>query len=122
MIFMTQFFLTTASFIFLLIFASGVTYLARIWRIPSTVALVALGMILAFVATHGILPFIDDFELTSDILFYVFLPILLFESAYSIRYKDLLRNIRSVSALAVVSLIISAFVIGILLRYIFGWF
>lgn len=118
---MTTFFLSTASFIFLLIFASGITYLARIWRIPSTVALVALGMILAFVATRGILPFIDDFELTSDMLFYVFLPILLFESAYSIRYKDILRNIRSISALAIVSLIISAFTIAVLLQYIFGW-
>ncbi len=118
---MSQFFLSTAAFIVLLILASGVTYIARLWKIPSTVALVTLGMILAFAAKHGFLPFIDDFELTSDILFYVFLPILLFESAYSIRYKELLRNIRSISALAIVSLIISAFIIAFLLQHVLGW-
>ena len=78
-------------------------------------------MLIAYGAKYGIIPFIDDFELTPELLFYVFLPILLFESAYTVRYKELLRNIRSISALAIVSLIISAFCIAIGLQYIFGW-
>ncbi len=120
-IFMSIFFLSTASFILLLMVAAGVSYLAKYWKIPSTAALVAAGMLIAFAAKNGIIPFIDDFELTPDILFYVFLPILLFESAYTIRYKELLRNIRSISALAVVSLIISAFFIAFILQYILWW-
>jgi CPA1 family monovalent cation:H+ antiporter len=78
-------------------------------------------MIIAYGAKYSVTPFIDDFELTPDLLFYVFLPILLFESAYTIRYKELLRNIRSISALAIVSLIISAFCIAIVLHFVFGW-
>lgn len=78
-------------------------------------------MCIAFLANRGFLSFIDDFELTSDMLFYVFLPILLFESAYTIRYKELLRNIRSISALAIISLIVSAFVIAFLLQFILGF-
>lgn len=119
--FMSTFFLSTASFIFLLLIASGSTYLARLWKIPVTVTLVAAGMMVAFFASNGIFAFMDDFEMTPDILFYVFLPILLFESAYNIKYKDLLRNIRSVSALAIISLTISAFFIAGALFLIFSW-
>lgn len=119
--YMSIFFLSTASFIVLLMVASGVSYLARRWKLPSTAVLVAAGMLIAYGAKYGIIPFIDDFELTPELLFYVFLPILLFESAYTVRYKELLRNIRSISALAIVSLIISAFCIAIGLQYIFGW-
>lgn len=45
-------------------------------------------------------------------LLYIFLPILLFEAAYNIGYKDFFRNIRSISTLAVFSLIISAVLIA----------
>lgn len=118
---MSFFFFSAASFILLLMISSWVTYFAKKVKIPSTVALVALGMCIAFLANRGFLSFIDDFELTSDMLFYVFLPILLFESAYTIRYKELLRNIRSISALAIISLIVSAFVIAFLLQFILGF-
>lgn len=53
------------------------------------------------------------FKLTSDILFYIFLPILLFESAYNINYRALIKNIRAVSTLAISSLIFSAFLTAI---------
>lgn len=119
--YMSIFFLSTASFIVLLVIASGVSYLAKRWKLPATAVLVAAGMLIAYGAKYGIIPFIDDFELTPELLFYVFLPILLFESAYTIRYKELLRNIRSISALAIISLIVSAFCIAIGLQYIFGW-
>lgn len=116
---MSDFFLVTSSFIVLLVASSGFAYLAKLWKIPATVALVTLGMLLALLAKFQAFSFLDDFELSSDILFYVFLPILLFESAYEIRYKELLRNIRSISALAVISLIISAFFIAIVIHWIF---
>ncbi len=63
----------------------------------------------------------DDFELNSDILFYILLPILLFESAYNIRYTDLLKNIYAITTLSIVSLFISAFVVAILLYYVLGF-
>jgi hypothetical protein len=46
--------------------------------------------------------FLDDFVLTPDVLFYIFLPILLFESAYNIKYKQLISNWKSISILSVV--------------------
>lgn len=116
---MSTFFLSAASFIFLLMIAAGVSYWAKKLKIPPTAALVAVGMLMALGANHHILPFIDDFELTPDLLFYAFLPILLFESAYQIRYSELVRNIRSISALSIASLILSAFFIAVVLKVIF---
>lgn len=114
---MSTFFLSTLSFVILLVMAAGVSYWAKKVKIPATVALVAAGILVAVAAKSKALGFLDDFQLTPDILFYVFLPILLFESAYNVRYKELLRNIRSVALLSVVSLVISAFFVGFALRY-----
>jgi monovalent cation:H+ antiporter, CPA1 family len=46
--------------------------------------------------------FINHFELTPDVLFYVFLPILIFESAYNINYRQLLKSWKSITMLAVI--------------------
>jgi CPA1 family monovalent cation:H+ antiporter len=46
--------------------------------------------------------FINDFKLTPDILFFVFLPVLLFEAAYNINYRHMLANWKSISLLAIV--------------------
>ncbi|MFC1797953.1 cation:proton antiporter [Patescibacteria group bacterium] len=43
----------------------------------------------------------DDFKLTPDVLFFVFLPVLLFEAAYNINYRQLLSNWKAISALAI---------------------
>lgn len=118
---MSPFFLSAASFVCLTVLAGLVSYRAGHWKFPATVALVAVGMLVALAARSGPLAFIDDFALTPDVLFYIFLPILLFESAYGIRYKELLRNIRSITLLSVVSLVISAFFVGFALKYVLGF-
>jgi len=74
--------------------------------------LVFVGLLLVPLSNFPLFSFIDDFKLTPDILFYVFLPILLFESAYNINYKQLLANWRSIGMLAVFGLLMSAFVIA----------
>ncbi|MDR2640197.1 MAG: cation:proton antiporter [Candidatus Peribacteria bacterium] len=43
----------------------------------------------------------NHFKLTPELLFYVFLPILLFESAYNINYRQLLKNYKVISLLAI---------------------
>jgi len=119
---MDSFLLVALSFISLLLIASGVYIVSEKTKFPYTVALVSVGIGLAFIAKIPGLSFIDDFELTPAILLYIFLPILLFESAYNIRYKELLRNIRSISLLAVVSLSISALVIAFVFQWVLALF
>ena len=105
---MNSFLLSTLSAIALLSIAVIVAIIAKRFRFPYTVALVGCGMAIAFLADYPLFAFIDDFKLTPEMLLYVFLPILLFEAAYNIGYKDFFRNIKSISALAVISLIVSA--------------
>lgn len=115
---MNSFLLSALSAIFLLLAASGTYVLSKKFRFPYTVALVAIGMALAGASTaFPTVGFLDDFRLTPEVLLYVFLPILLFESAYNIPYKDLLKNARSVSLLAIVSLVFSAGLVGVGLKF-----
>ena len=109
---MNAFLLTTLSAITLLSLSVAVAMVAKRFRFPYMVALVGFGMLLAYVARVPVFSFVDDFQLTPGVLLYVFLPILLFEAAYNIGYKDFFRNIKTISALAVGSLLISAVLIG----------
>ena len=114
---------TTLSFLSLLLVVSITFTLAKRHRLPYTVLLVAVGILIGTLAPMipG-LEYIDDFELTPDILLYVFLPVLLFESAYNLKFRDLVNNIGSISLLAVISLIVSACLIGGGIYWIFMLF
>lgn len=111
---------TTLSIISLLLIASITFTLATRYRLPYTVLLVAVGILIwTFAPMVPGLWFLDNFELTPDILLYVFLPVLLFESAYNLKFRDLINNIWSISLLAVASLFLSACIIGWGIYYAF---
>ncbi len=103
-------FIFKALSLLLLLVASTLSFLlARKLRFPYTLFLVLVGSVLAFASHLPQMHFISAFKLTPEILFYVFLPTLLFEAAYNIKLKRLLENIRAISLLAVFGLLISAF-------------
>lgn len=108
--------------LFVLLAVASVTYFAAArLKVPYTVLLVAVGLLLVPVADIPLFAFLKDFQLTPELLFYVFLPILIFESAYNIRVRKLQDNVVSISALAVVSLLISTAFIAVVLHYLFAW-
>lgn len=114
---------TTLSFLSLLLIAGVSFTIASRYKLPYTVLLVAVGILIGEIAPHiPWLAFLDDFSLTPEILLYVFLPILLFESAYNIRFRDMMNNLGSISLLSVVSLFVSALIIGTGLYFLFGFF
>jgi Na+:H+ antiporter len=82
-------------------------------RVPYTVMLVIVGSLLVPLSKIEFFSFIDSFELTPELLFFVFLPILIFESAYNIKISNMLGNIRAISLLAIIGLLVSTFFIGI---------
>jgi len=94
----------------LLVIASGVNLLAKKLKLPYTIMLFIVGI--ALVPLSSFLPILGDFMLTPDLLFYVFLPILIFESAYNIKYELLYKNRLTIWSLATVGLLISALGIG----------
>jgi CPA1 family monovalent cation:H+ antiporter len=65
--------------------------------------------------------FISSFKLTPELLFFVFLPILIFESAYNMNLRNVTENIYSIGLLAVIGLIISTVFIGVAGYYVFKW-
>ncbi len=74
--------------------------------------LVIIGILLVPLSNVGIFSFIDHFKLTPDILFFVFLPALLFEASYKIQYKKLIADWRAIGMMSVVWVTISSLIIG----------
>ncbi|MEO7112776.1 MAG: sodium:proton antiporter [Polyangiaceae bacterium] len=82
--------------------ATAVAIAARHVKIPYTVALVLGGLALG--ATH----FAHDVHLTKELLFTVFLPGLVFEASYHLKFSDFRAN-----AVAIVSLAVPGVVVAI---------
>lgn len=111
-------FLSATLSLFFLLTISVFTYiLSKKINFPYTVLLLIVGLLL--IPLSNIFPFINDFDLTPDILFYVFLPILIFESAYNMNYRQVIKNWKSISSLAIFGLLISAVLIAVWMYFIF---
>ncbi|MBT3727503.1 hypothetical protein HOF65_04735 [bacterium] len=95
--FMTQ----TLSVLFLLIVCCFTYIFSKKINFPYTVLLVIIGIILVPISKLEFFGFIDDFKLTPDLLFFVFLPVLLFEASYNINYRQLLVNWKTIFSLSV---------------------
>jgi len=109
----------TLSILFLL-FVSCLAYIfSKKINFPYTVLLVLVGLLLVPLSHVEIFSFIDDFQLTPDILFFVFLPVLLFESAYNINYRHIIQSWKTISSLAIFWLLISAVLIAFGLFFVF---
>jgi CPA1 family monovalent cation:H+ antiporter len=114
--------ITSLLSLFVLLALSCLTYFAATrLKTPYTVLLVAVGLLLVPVSDISMFAFLKDFKLTPELLFYLFLPILIFESAYNIRMQKLQENIVSISALAIISLLISAVAVALALFYLLDW-
>ncbi len=97
---------------FMLAISSVSLFIAQRIKVPHTVFLVGIGVILASLASLPYLGFLDDLSLTPELLFFIFLPTLIFESAYNINIKHLTKDAPIISILALVSLTLSTFLIG----------
>ena len=99
--------------IFTLMFISlGVNVLALKFRVPYTVLLVIAGSLLVPLSKFQLFSFITSFQLTPELLFFVFLPVLIFESAYNIKVRNIRENQIAIGLLAIVGLLVSTIFIG----------
>ncbi len=87
--------------ILLLAAATAVAIAARRLKIPYTVALVLAGLGL------GATRLIEGVHLTRDLLYSVFLPGLIFEAAYHLKFSEFRANARAISALAVPGVVVA---------------
>jgi CPA1 family monovalent cation:H+ antiporter len=92
--------------IWLLIIVTSVAMVVRKIKLPYTVALVIAGLVL------GLFHIITGIHLTPELLFFLFLPALLFEAAFHLDIRDFLKNAWAIVILAVPGVILSMLVVG----------
>lgn len=81
--------------------------------IPYTVFLVILGVLFGWSArTWENLEPLLEFQLTPELVLFLFLPALIFESAFNLDARKLIKDLAPVMVLAIPALLISTFVIG----------
>ncbi len=89
--------------------------------VPFTALLVLLGIGLGWLGQHWQpLHILQELRLSPDLVFFVFLPALIFESGYSLDSRQLLKDITPVLMLAVPALLLSTALIGLGLWGILG--
>lgn len=103
----------------LLLVSLVVFLLSKKLRIPYTVLLVIAGSLLVPISHIPFFSFITSFELTPELLFFVFLPILIFESAYNMNFRSITENIVSIGMLAIFGLLVSTLFVGVAGYYVF---
>ncbi len=103
----------------LMLLSLAVFLLARKLRVPYTVLLVLAGSALVPISKIEFFSYITSFHLTPELLFFVFLPILIFESAYNMNIRNLTENIHAIGLLAVLGLIVSTVFVGVVGYYVF---
>lgn len=97
----------------------GISSLAIFWakraKLPHTVFLVIIGIALGVLAEIPFFEFFREFHLTPELLFFLLLPTLIFESAYNMNARRLVEDTKIVLILSILSLVVSTAVIGLLL-------
>ncbi len=95
------------TFIVLFSIASAVAIAVSRTRVPYTIALVVVGLVV------GSLNIVEPPRLTKELLFSLFLPGLIFEAAYNIHIVELRRAWRTVAALAGPGVIVAIVLTGL---------
>jgi CPA1 family monovalent cation:H+ antiporter len=99
----------------LLIVACLMAMISRRFRLPYSVGLVAAGVGIAYLPTAPAIP------LSRDLIFYVFLPPLVFEAALQLEWKPFRRELPITLLLALAGVAIAASVVAAGMHWIIGW-
>jgi len=94
------------TFLILLIITSAVAMLTKKINLPYTIVLVTIGLIL------GYLKIINAPHLSKDMLYYIFLPPLIFQTAIHLNFNDLKRDFPVILTLVIPGVVLSTIVTG----------
>jgi CPA1 family monovalent cation:H+ antiporter len=113
-------FLHGTIWIFLLLTLATVIYpLSKKVKLPYAVLLLSAGFILQQASSLFMTGFVA-FEFSADMVFFVFLPTLIFESAYHINLRHFRGLFKEIAGLAIIGLLISILITGFGLQYVIG--
>jgi CPA1 family monovalent cation:H+ antiporter len=96
--------------VILLLIASGVAVVARRLRVPYTVGLVIIGLVITLLNPQ-------QMEFTPQIIMLLLVPPLVFEAAFHIRFDDLRRDFWLILLLAVPGVILTTLLVGWLVSW-----
>lgn len=106
----------------LMVIAAALSSFSKRFKIPFTVSLVVAGALLAALADRiSLLAPIGALEITPEAVFFVFLPTLIFQSAFHLDARALRENLAPTLTLAVPGLLISTAVIGGIMHVVGTW-
>ncbi len=100
--------------IILLLIALAVALPSRLIRVPYTLGLVVVGLVI------GAFHWLPSIALTPSLVLFIFLPALLFEGAWNLELRELLRNWLPITLLAGPGLLISVVIVGLLMHLAAG--
>ena len=98
--------------IFIMALMIGLSAVADKVRIPYPILLIMAGIAVGFI------PAIPDIELNPEIVFLIFLPPLLYDAAFNIRFNEFRTNINTISTLAITLVFITASGIAVVAHYL----
>jgi CPA1 family monovalent cation:H+ antiporter len=107
---MEQFLSTETLIIELLLVASLVALLVRRIRIPYTVSLVVVGLLITYQADV-------KFELTSELILALFVPPLVFEAAFHLQLPRLKENLVPILVLAIPGVLFTSLIVGFIVAF-----
>jgi CPA1 family monovalent cation:H+ antiporter len=101
---------TVSVFILLLLVASAVGMATKWVRVPYTLALVIVGLVIS--PMH----FLPTVHISPELILLIFLPALLFEGAWNLRFEQLRADLLPILALAVAGVCVSVGIVGLILH------
>lgn len=101
---------TVSVFIVLLLVASAVAMATKWVRVPYTLALVVIGLVIS--PMH----FLPVVHISPELILLIFLPALLFEASWNLKLEQLRANLLPILGLAVVGVCLSVGIIGLILH------
>ncbi|UCH41066.1 MAG: cation:proton antiporter [Gammaproteobacteria bacterium] len=91
-----------------------VTGVCRKLPVPFTVILVVIGVLLSNLAERWpLLQPLQDFELSPEVMLFIFLPALIFESGFALDARQLTRDLPAVLILAIPGMLLSTVIVGL---------
>lgn len=110
--------LSTAFIGFFLVVTSLILTITKKIKFPYTVALLLSGFLLQFIFQRiGLDP---HFSISSDVIYFILLPLLLFESAFQINFHQFKLQFKSITFLATFGMLLAAVLIAALLSHFIG--
>jgi CPA1 family monovalent cation:H+ antiporter len=98
-----------------MLIAAVVAMLARRLRIPYSIGFILTGIALA------LLPFSPNIELTKQLVFTAFLPPLIFEAAFQLRWRELRKDLPVILTFATLGVLLSAAATAAGMHYLARW-